>query len=71
MRPSIIAGILLLVVGGYVFVNGGSFTTRRDVVKVGDLKISADEQHPVAPWVAGVAVAAGLVLIVTGARRRT
>lgn len=70
MRASMIAGIVLIAIGGFLFYNGGSFTTRRDVVKVGDMKITADEQHPVAPWVAGVAVVSGIALIVAGARSR-
>ncbi len=70
MRPTILAGIALIVIGSFLFIRGGTFTTRRDVVKIGDLKISADEQHPVAPWIAGAAVAGGAILVLAGARRR-
>lgn len=70
MRPFAIAGVLLLVLGGFVLVRGGSFTTRRDVLKVGDVKITADEQQSVPPWVGAVALLAGIGLIVTGVRRR-
>ena len=70
MRISTMVGIALIAVGGFLFVRGGSFTTRRDVVKVGDLKITADEQQPIAPWVAGAAVLTGVVLVVTGVRRK-
>jgi hypothetical protein len=70
MRPLVIAGILLLALGAFVLVRGGSFTTRRDVLKVGDVKITADEQQSVPPWVGGLAILAGLGLIVSGARRR-
>ncbi len=70
MRPIAIAGILLLILGGFVLVRGGSFTTRRDVLKVGDVKITADEQQSVPPWVGAVALLAGIGLIVAGVRRR-
>ena len=70
MRPLLIAGVLLLALGAFVLVRGGSFTTRRDVLKVGDVKITADEQQSVPPWVGGLALLAGLGLIVSGARRR-
>lgn len=70
MRPLIIAGIVLLGLGAFVLLRGGSFTSRRDVLKVGDVKITADEQQSIPPWVGGVAVVAGVVLIAAGARKR-
>ncbi len=70
MRLSLIAGILLVLAGGFVLINGGSFTTRRDVLKVGDMKVSAEEQHPIQPWLAGTAIVAGVALVAAGARRR-
>lgn len=71
MRPLVIAGILLLTLGAFVLIRGGTFTTRRNVLKVGDIKVTADEQQSVPPWVGGLALLAGLGLIVSGARRRT
>lgn len=71
MRLSVIAGALLIIAGGFVLYNGGSFTTQKDVLKLGDLKVTAPEEHPVAPWVAGVAIVAGLALVVTGARKNS
>jgi drug/metabolite transporter (DMT)-like permease len=70
MRTTSILGIALIAVGAFLFFRGGSFTTRKDVIKIGDLKVSADEEHPIAPWVAGVAVLAGAVLVVTGVRSK-
>ena len=47
-----------------------SYTTRETVVDVGPLEVTADETHtiPLPPVLGGVAVALGLVLLVT--RRR-
>ncbi|MBL0170187.1 MAG: hypothetical protein IPP90_05550 [Gemmatimonadaceae bacterium] len=70
MRASTIVGIVLIAVGGFLFFQGGSFTTRRDVLKVGDLKVTANESHPIAPWVAGAAILGGVVLVVAGVRRK-
>jgi hypothetical protein len=70
MRQLIIAGIVLLALGAFVLVRGASFISRRDVLKVGDLKITADEQQSVPPWVGGAAMAVGVALIVAGARKR-
>lgn len=52
MRPSLIAGIALIVLGVFLLVRGGSFTTQKDVVKVGDVKLTADEKQSIPPWVA-------------------
>ena len=68
MRLSTIAGLALIVAGAFVLVRGGSFTSQRNVLEVGGLKVSAEEQHPIRPWVAGVAVLAGVALVVAGVR---
>jgi len=70
MRNYLLAGILILALGAFLLLRGGTFTTRHDVVSVGDLKISADEQQSIPPWVGGAAVAVGAVLIVAGMRKR-
>ncbi len=70
MRPPSIAGIVILCLGAFVLLRGASFTSRRDVLKVVDVKITADEQRSIPPWVGGVAVVAGVVLIAAGARKR-
>ena len=44
--------------------------TRRDVIKVGDFKVTADERQSIPPWAGGVAVAVGIALVAAGARRR-
>jgi hypothetical protein len=70
MRMSTIAGAVLIVAGAFIFVRGGSFTSRRDVVSVGGLTVAAEEQRPVRPWIAGVAVIAGVALVVVGLGRK-
>ena len=70
MRPFILAGIVILGLGAFVLLRGASFTSRRDVLKIGDVKVTADEQHSIPPWAGGVAMLAGVALIAAGARRR-
>jgi len=70
MRSSLIAGIVLLVLGAFVLLRGASFTSRRDVLKVGDVKVTADEKQSIPPWVGWAAVVAGVVIIGVGARQR-
>lgn len=71
MRTMQIIGVVLIAVGGFLFVQRGTFSTSKEVLKVGDLKVSAREQHSVAPWMAGAAVIAGIALIATGASRKS
>lgn len=71
MRPLTIAGIILIAFGAFVLVRGASFTSRRDVLKVGDVKVTADEQRSIPPWAGWVAVVAGGALAVAGVRRRS
>mgnify|MGYP001348766733 CR=1 FL=1 len=70
MRQYLIAGIVILVVGAFVLFRGATFTSRRDVLTVGDLKVTADEQQSIPPWVGGAAMVAGVALVVAGMRRR-
>ena len=70
MRERFIAGLVLLGLGLFVLLRGASFTSRREVLKVGDLKVSATERQAIPPWVGGLAVVAGLALLVAGARKR-
>ena len=66
-----ILGVLLILAGGYVLVRGLSFTRSRDVVEVGPLKASVERQQVVPTWVGGLAVTAGLVLVIAGSRKRS
>ena len=71
MRPLSLVGILLLAVGAFIVIRGASFTSKDEVLRVGDLKASVEERHAVPTWVGGAAVVAGLVLLVAGMKRRT
>ena len=70
MRPNILIGIVLVVVGGILFFRGGSFTTRKEVLEVGDVKVTAPDEHSVPNWIAPVAVIAGFGLIIFGGMPR-
>ena len=70
MRPTGIAGIALILLGAFVLLLRGSFTTRRDVLRIGDVKVSADEQRTIPPWTGVLSIVAGVALVVTGAKKR-
>lgn len=70
MRPLSIAGLLLILFGAFVLVRGGTFTTKRDVLRIGDVKVSADEQHAIPGWAGVLGIVAGVALVVAGSSRK-
>ena len=70
MPRSVMVGLALIVIGAAIYLRGLGFTSKREVLKIGDVSVSAEEQSPIAPWVAGLAVLAGIALMTTGARRK-
>lgn len=69
MRPLMLIGVVLIVVGGYLFYNGGTFSTRKQVLEVGSVKVTAREEHQAPKWIAAVVAVVGLGLVVGGAAR--
>jgi len=70
MKPFVIGGIVLVVLGCFIVFQGLSFGSQRNVMRVGDLQVSAEEQGWIPPWVGGVAIVGGVLLAAGGARRR-
>jgi UDP-N-acetylmuramyl pentapeptide phosphotransferase/UDP-N-acetylglucosamine-1-phosphate transferase len=70
MRPLSLIGIVLLAVGAYLTFTGGRYSSREEVLQVGEVKVSADTKKAVPTWVGGVAIVAGVVLIAAGMKRR-
>lgn len=71
MKPLSIVGILLILAGGFVLVRGLSYTSSRDTVSVGPFSATVTEKQTVPTWVGGAALAAGLLLVVAGARSKS
>ena len=73
MKPIAIVGALLVVFGIIALAYQGlTYTTRETVLEVGPLKATADRQRTVAipPVLSGSAVAAGVVLLIVGSRKK-
>lgn len=71
MRPMIIAGILAAVLGAFMLLRGGGFTSRNDMGHMGDATVMVNERQSIVPWAGGFALVVGLGLIVAGARQRS
>jgi hypothetical protein len=73
MKPTSIIGILLIVGGLAALLMGGfSFTRSEKVLDVGPLEASVErrERVPLPPIVGGIALAAGVALLLLGNKKR-
>ena len=73
MKALTVIGIVLIVLGVIALAYQGiSYTTTEKVIDIGPLKVEAKKEKtiPLPPILGGVAVAAGVVLLIAGARRR-
>jgi hypothetical protein len=67
-----VIAVLLIVLGLVALAYGGiTMTTRDKIVDLGPVEVTQEEQHrlPLPPIVGGVAVAAGIILLVAGAKK--
>lgn len=65
-----ILGIAIIAIGAIVLLRGASFTRKEDIVKVGDLKVSADKKQSIPAWAGGVAIIAGIAVVAVASRQR-
>lgn len=69
MRPAGLIGTLLIVFGAIVLIVGGvSYVKDRDKVDLGVATVTTERRGFVPPWVGGVALLAGVVLLFAGRR---
>ena len=71
MKLISIAGIALVVLGAFLLFRGASYTRSEEVLEVGDFSVTASERRPISPWIGGATIAAGVALVLAGARRKT
>lgn len=74
MKPIILAGILLVVLGGLALAyQGFNYTHRENVMDVGPMHVSREDHDQVSipPILGGLALAGGIVLLVVGAKKKS
>ena len=72
MRPVMLVGVVLMVIGVLALAYQGiTYTTREKVIDLGPLQASVDTKKtiPLPPILGGLALAAGVVLVVVGNKR--
>ncbi len=73
MRTVTVVGILLIVLGVFGLIYGGiTYTSKRETVKIGPLEATVKEEKtiPLPPILGALAIAAGVVLVITGKRKK-
>ncbi len=69
MKTSAVAGVILIVIGVIALVfQGITYTKHKKVLQVGSFQATTEEHKtiPVPPIIGGIAVVAGVVLLVAG-----
>lgn len=70
MRILQIVGAILIAGGLYVLIKAPGYSREETVFKLGDVEAKVQREHEIPPWVGGVGLGAGLVLVVIGLGRR-
>jgi hypothetical protein len=70
MRAILIIGAILIAGGLYVLIKSPTYSSDKSLFKVGQVEAKLEQDHQVPSWVGGLALAAGIVLVVAGARKR-
>jgi hypothetical protein len=74
MKPMILAGIVLAVLGGLALAyQGFSYTHRENVMDVGPVHVTREDHDRVSipPILGGMALLGGIVLLVVGAKKNS
>ena len=72
MKPMMLIGIALIILGAIAFAyHGITYTTREKVFQIGPLEATkkTEKTIPLPPILGGVALAGGIVLIIIGAKK--
>jgi drug/metabolite transporter (DMT)-like permease len=69
MRILQIVGALLIAGGLFILIKAPSYSSEKSVFKIGDVEAKVAQEQTISPWVGGAALAAGVLLIVVGARK--
>jgi uncharacterized membrane protein len=74
MKPAMMIGILLIVLGGLALAyQGFNYTRQEKVIDVGPIHATAERQEHVSipPFLGGLALVGGIVLVVAGVRKNS
>ena len=70
MRAIQVSGAVLTVIGVWMVIRPPSYSREESVFKLGDVEAKMQQERQVPGWVGGMALGAGLVLLVVGSKSR-
>jgi hypothetical protein len=70
MRMVQILGAILIAGGLFVLIKAPTYSSDKSLFKVGDVEAKIAQAHEIPPWIGGAAIAAGVILVAVGARKR-
>jgi len=70
MRPLTISGAILILIGLWIIIHPPSYAREESVLKIGAIEAKMQQRHTVPGWVGGIALGAGVVLVVVGWKKR-
>ena len=70
MRAIQVSGAVLIVIGVWMVIRPPSYSHEESVFKLGDVEAKMQQERQVPGWVGGMALGAGLVLLVVGSKSR-
>ena len=73
MKPITIIGIILIIFGIFAIASEGiTYTKTEKVLDIGPIEATAEREKtiPIHPLAGGAALAAGVILVITGTKRR-
>jgi hypothetical protein len=65
-----ISGLVLIAIGLWAIIRPPSYSSEESVIRLGDIEAKMQREHTVPGWVGGLALGAGLVLVVVGLKKR-
>jgi hypothetical protein len=69
MRALQIAGLVLIAIGLWIIVRPPTYSRDETVLKLGDIEAKMREQRTVPEWAGGIALGAGIVIVLVGIRK--
>jgi hypothetical protein len=60
------ADAILALLGAFIIIKGVSYTREESVFRLGDIEAKVEQKHRIPQWPGGIALGAGLVLLIHG-----